>query len=191
MISFDNPHRGTQLAELRFRNMGEDWRDMVGTSYTWEHTDDAEGRVGPRDRETYELGGSRGQPFRNQTLFIQTVNTTLGEAEWQRITGSVTMDVCTESSTSGPSTAAPRPGSISPTESPPNVGYSSQAQYHTTHNARTVPSAQRYLPSAVRLLFFRGSNSKLKGSQPRMQPSKVLNEYLLSQVNTLSFGALF
>jgi len=154
MISFDNPHRGTQLAELRFRNMGEEWRDSVGTPYTWEHTDDAEGRVGPRDRETQELGGSRGQPLRNQTLFIQTVNTTLREEDWQRITGSTSMDIYMDFGSSGSSTTGPSPSSTLPAS---YAGQSSQAQFHTTPNARTVPGTQRYLPSTVCPISFNNS----------------------------------
>jgi len=154
MISFDNPHRGTRLAELRFRNMGEDWRNWAGTPYTWEHTDDAEGRVGPRDREIRELGGSQSQPLRNQTLFIQTINTTLREKDWQRITGSTSMDICTDFGSSGSSTAAPSLSSGPPASSF-DAGQSSQI--HTIPNARTVTGAQYYLPSSVCLTSFAAS----------------------------------
>ena len=166
MVSFNNPHRGTKLAELRFRNMGEDWRATSGTLYTWEHNGDAECRVGPRDRETLELGGSRFQPFRNQTLFVQTINATLREEEWQRITGCVSVDLCMAPDVSKLPTATPQPGSISPMDSPLDVGYSSQTQYHTTHNARMVPSARRYLPSAVRVFFLKGSNGNSRLTAP-------------------------
>ena len=95
MAVFNNPHRGMQKAELRFRDLGEGWRNRTGTPYAWEHTDDAEARVGPRDREVQELGGSREEPLCNQTLFIQTVSATLHEEEWQKILDSqdIRMDI--------------------------------------------------------------------------------------------------
>ena len=142
MVSFDNPHRGKRLAELRFRNLGEDWRAMVGTPYAWEHTDDAEGRVGPRDRETRELGGSRDQLLRNQTLFIQTINTTLREGDWQRIAGSGALIVCMDLEPSGSesSVAAAFQGSISEGSSYEAGGSFSLNQSRTTLNARPYPA---------------------------------------------------
>ena len=63
----------------------ETWRDRTGTPYVWEWSDATEAKVGPRDRDIRELAGSRDAQLCNQTLFIQTVNATLREEEWQRV----------------------------------------------------------------------------------------------------------
>ena len=149
MIAFDNPHRGTQPAKLRFRNLGEKWRLLVGTPYAWEHTDDAEGRVGPLDREMQELGSSRDQMLRNQTLFIQTINTTLREKDWRRIAGSDAIPVgCKECGSSGSCSSAAFQGSLS-WESSSAASRTPQDQYQTTPYARKATGSHFFPTSAV------------------------------------------
>lgn len=140
IAAFDNPHRGEQPAELHFRNLGEAWRSFAGTLYGWEHTDDAETKVGPRDQDMRELRGSPGERLRNQTLFIQTINATLQKEDWKRLTGDSTpMDVSMDSRPSESSSA----GSISPGPSFVSADLSSQSQHYTTPpNARKVSGVQ-------------------------------------------------
>ena len=160
MVTFNNPHRGTQPAELRFRDLGEGWRNRTGTPYAWEHTVDAEARVGPREQEVRELGGSRDEPLCNQTLFIQTINATLGEEDWQRVLDStdLAMDICNDPGQSYPSNGgvyeSPHsPGSSSST-SPNYPTHRPQPSSKSTLCQATVPDAQRLLWSEVCIYIF-------------------------------------
>ena len=145
MAAFNNPHRIGEPAELRFRDRGEEWRKISGTPYDWEYTNGAEGRIGPRDNENRDLGGSRGQPLRNQTLFIRTISITLQTDEWEWVTGAhgLGMDVgfSSEQRQQSASNAPKEQGSSTSTVQ------SSQdsSRYPVTHSGRTTPDT-RYSP---------------------------------------------
>ena len=144
MAAFNDPDRAKERAELSFRDLGEDWRKNSGTRYFWEYTGGAEGRVGPRDSENRDLGGSREQPLRNQSLFIRSINITLQAGDWGEITDAngLGMDIGLGLEGSKQfATNTPQPGSST------SIVHSDQntSQYPATHSGRTTPDT-RYSP---------------------------------------------
>jgi len=146
IAAFDNPHRGNQSVEHRFRNMGADWKDSTGTPYAWEHSDDATSKVGPRDRELRELGASRDEPLRNQTLFIQSINTTLREEDWKRITDAVLTNVSMDFTTSEFSST----DSVSPGPSYTSADSSAQTQLQGSTRALSMSRDSNSISSVCR-----------------------------------------
>jgi hypothetical protein len=115
-------------------------------TYGWEYSGMIDARAGPDPEEMEELvstddSGHSGV-YRNQCLFVRTLNATLRDDVWQRLGFENAMDIqfdsYSPSSSSGPSTRSPNPRG--PSKSTPKTGYTP---------SDTTSLAQRPLPSVL------------------------------------------
>ncbi|KIM38089.1 hypothetical protein M413DRAFT_30491 [Hebeloma cylindrosporum] len=85
MATFSNLTEHTAL-RLKFKAIGE---SSFGRTYGWEYSGMAEVRAGPDAQEVEDLGmneeAERGVVYKNQCLFMETLNATLNAEVWNKL----------------------------------------------------------------------------------------------------------
>jgi len=83
-----------KVCQLKFRATGDSNANSTKPSYTWDYSGMAEVRVGPEIKEINALRNSddpfdatppSDEEFRNQCLFIRTLNATLNDEAWKEL----------------------------------------------------------------------------------------------------------
>ncbi|KAJ3511861.1 hypothetical protein NLJ89_g3860 [Agrocybe chaxingu] len=151
---------------LNFRPVGQ---TIVGRTYGWEYTGMAQVKAGPDLQDIRELNDDESGEitiYRNQCLFVRTLNATLHEEEWERL----------DSASTVPESVKPgRPAQLpfGPAESP---------MASKNNSSKTSTGSQAFMGSQMRI------ETSQTPQTPRIlplpitsHPSNILNSVLLQQ----------
>ena len=141
----------TQDFHLKFKPTGESGSTRT---YGWEYSGMIEARAGPDLEETDELRSSddsgHSGVYRNQCLFVRTLNATLRDDVWQGLgfDFETAMDIQYDSypnsyipsSSSGPSTRSPSPTDLTPNSSTMRDSTRSRSSSTTSSSQEPLPS---------------------------------------------------
>jgi len=140
-------------------------------TYGWEYSGMVDARAGPDPEEMEELRSTddsgHSAVYKNQCLFVRTLNATLKDNVWQRLGFETTMDIQFDPhpnsyppfSTNGPSPRPPNPTGASQSNSTTNPGCTRSSGI-TSLAQKPLPSVHiAHLDTALVSYFFPGLNT--------------------------------
>jgi len=143
MATFSNLTEHNAL-RLKFKAIGE---SSLGRTYGWEYSGMAEVRAGPDPQEVEDLRmneeAERSVVYKNQCLFVETLNATLNDDVWNKISSESGL-LSVQDTASAPSTAAAPRGPASGSSDSFGVSRSS-ASHHNSNDpgpTQTRPTVQ-------------------------------------------------